>query len=101
MSNPKPCKYCGFIGSRLSDEDCPENPESKISLFEKIPPLARAELLSLVKDYAAATWAWATSSERSVFGSYEGREVNTKLAKEAKDKALTLYAEITAALLNS
>jgi len=20
---PRPCKYCGFIGARLSDEDCP------------------------------------------------------------------------------
>lgn len=22
----KPCVYCGFVGSRQSDEDCPDNP---------------------------------------------------------------------------
>lgn len=23
---PTPCKHCGFVAPRLSDEDCPDNP---------------------------------------------------------------------------
>jgi hypothetical protein len=27
MMEPKACKYCGFVGFRLTDEDCPAKPK--------------------------------------------------------------------------
>lgn len=29
MRSERPCKYCGFVASRMSDEDCPSNPSNQ------------------------------------------------------------------------
>jgi len=44
----KPCKYCGFVASRQSDEDCPVIKINKQSTVSVSIPIERA--LEIVKD---------------------------------------------------
>lgn len=48
---PQPCVYCGFVASRLSDEDCPANPKNMH------PPLRK--LLEALKAEAYGQKQWA------------------------------------------
>lgn len=35
IPSERPCKYCGFIASRMSDEDCPDNPANRTPGLEE------------------------------------------------------------------
>jgi len=43
----KPCKYCGYVAPRLSDEDCPANPNQPPTQKEAFDAMREA-LLEIV-----------------------------------------------------